>query len=557
MTPKLIDISSVARSLGIRAAEIESNGRHKAKIDLKILERLKRRKDSRYILISAITPTALGEGKTVTTIGLSMALNRLKYKSVCSLRQSSLGPLFGAKGGATGGGASQVLPQDEVNFHFTGDTHAVGTANNLLVSFLENSIFHANKLKIDPGSLTLKRCLDISDRSLRHIRYFLKVNNQKREIETGFEITAASEVMSLLTLSRDFSDMRSRLKAMSVARTAQKGLVKVKDLKADGMMAAVLKDAIKPNLVQTSENTPCFIHTGPFANVSIGSSSIVADRMALGLCDYVVTESGFGVDCGGEKFFDIKCRYSGFKPDACVLVCSLRGLKVQSRKFNIVPGKKIDAAIFKEDLEALLEGAANLKKQIQNVRIFGVQVIVCLNVFEKDTAKELEFIAAKAIEFGASDCVESTAWANGSRGAMELAASVVRHTRGRGSDFKFLYEDALPLKEKIEIVAKQIYGASGVDYSAPASEGLDLFSGEGFARLPVCIAKTQFSLSHDESLKGAPSGFRLPIKDVRLCSGAGFILAHASTMQTMPGLPIEPRGERVDVKTTGEVTGLS
>ena len=557
MSHKLKDILSVARRLGIRASEIEPNGRYKAKISLKILDRLKRKKDSRYILISAITPTALGEGKTVTTIGLSMALNRLKYKAACSLRQSSLGPLFGAKGGATGGGASQVLPQDEVNFHFTGDTHAVGTANNLLVSFLENSIFHGNKLRLDPGTLTLKRCLDISDRSLRHIRYFLKVDGQKREIEAGFEITAASEVMSLLTLSRDFGDMRNRLKNMSIARTAQKGLIKVKDLKADGMLAAVLKDAIKPNLVQTSENTPCFIHTGPFANVSVGSSSIIADRMALGLCDYVVTESGFGVDCGAEKFFDIKCRYSGFKPDACVLVCSLRGLKAQSNKFNIVPGKKIDPAIFKEDLEALSEGAANLKKQIQNVRTFGVPVIVCLNVFEKDTARELEFIVAKAIEFGASDCVESTAWADGSKGALELAKSVVRHTRQRGSDFRFLYKDEASLKDKIEAIAKQIYGASGVDYSAPASEGLDLFSKEGFAHLPICIAKTQFSLSHDESLKGAPSGFRLPIKDVRLCSGAGFVLAHASTMQTMPGLPIEPRGERVDVKATGEVTGLS
>ncbi|OIO35295.1 MAG: formate--tetrahydrofolate ligase [Candidatus Omnitrophica bacterium CG1_02_44_16] len=557
MTLKLKDISFVAKSLGIRGSEIEPNGRHKAKIGLNILERLKRRKDSRYILISAITPTALGEGKTVTTIGLSMALNRLKYKSACSLRQSSLGPLFGAKGGATGGGASQVLPQDEVNFHFTGDTHAVGTANNLLVSFLENSIFHANKLGIDPGTLTLKRCLDISDRSLRHIRYFLKANGQKREIETGFEITAASEVMSLVALSRDFGDMRSRLKAMSVARTTHKGLISVKDLEADGMMAAVLKDAIKPNLVQTSENTPCFIHTGPFANVSIGSSSILADRMALGLCDYVVTESGFGADCGGEKFFDIKCRYSGFKPDVCVLVCSLRGLKAQSNKFNVVPGRKIDPAIFKEDIEALSEGAANLKKQIQNVLIFGVPVIVCLNVFERDTAKELEFIAAKAKEFGAADCVESMAWAYGSRGAVELASSVVRYTRARGSNFKFLYEDALSLKGKIEAVASRIYGASGVDYSAQACEGLDIFSSEGFAHLPVCIAKTQFSLSHDESLKGAPSRFRLPINDVRLCSGAGFILAHASTMQTMPGLPIEPRGERIDVKATGEVTGLS
>ncbi len=557
MSPKLKDIRSIARSLGIRSAELESSGRYKAKIDLSILGRINRRHHSKYILVSAITPTALGEGKTVTTISLSMGLNRLKFKAACSLRQSSLGPLFGAKGGATGGGASQVLPADEVNFHFTGDTHAVGVANNLLVSFLENSIFHGNPLGIDPKSLFLKRCVDISDRSLRHIRYFLRSDNQKFEVETGFEITAASEVMSILTLSRDFDDMRARLRDMSVARTYAKDIVRARDLKADGMMAAVLKDAIKPNLVQTSENTPCFIHTGPFANVSIGSSSILADRIALGLCDYVVTESGFGADCGGEKFFDIKCRASSLEPDACVLVCSVRGLKAQSSKFLLVPGKKINPALFKEDLQALEEGIVNLRKQIANVRSFGVPAIVCINVFASDSSKEIGFVARKALEFGATDCVESTAWADGAKGALTLAKSVVRHTRKKESHFRFLYEDAVPLKEKIEMVAKKIYGASAVDYTPQAEETLDLCTKQGFGRLPVCIAKTQFSLSHDETLKGEPSGVVFPVKDVRLCSGAGFILAHASLMQTMPGLPQAPRGERVDVDAKGRVTGLS
>ena len=557
MAQKLKTISTVAASLGMRAGELELNGRYKAKINLSILERLKPRRNSKYILISAIAPTPLGEGKTVTTIGLSMALNRLKFRSICTLRQSSLGPLFGAKGMATGGGASQVLPADEINLHFTGDTHAVSVANNLLVSFLENSIFHGNPLNIDPASLTFKRCMDVSDRSLRHIRYSLKSNSRTFEIETGFEIAGASEVMSILTLSRDFADMRERLKRMAVAKSYQGRLLKSRDLKADGMMAAVLKDAIKPNLVQTSEHTPCFIHAGPFANVSIGTSSIVADRIALGLCEYVVTESGFGVDCGGEKFFDIKCRTSGFKPDACVLVCSVRGLKAQSHKFFIVPGEKINPLLFKEDLGALEEGAAHLKKQIENVRYFHIPVIVCVNVFPTDTPREIECVIRKSLEFGAQDCVESTAWRDGSRGILRLARSLVRLTRKRESNFKFLYEDNAPLREKIETIAKKIYGACDVDYSPEAHQALDFYTKEGFGSLPVCIAKTQFSLSHDETLKGAPSGFVLPIKDIRLASGAGFVLARASLMQTMPGLPHVPRGEKVDIDESGTIIGLS
>ncbi len=557
MANKLKNITDIARSLGIRPAELELNGAYKAKVNLAILDRMVSRRNAKYILISAITPTPLGEGKTVTTIGLSMALNRLKFKSVCNLRQASLGPLFGAKGMATGGGESKVLPEDEINLHFTGDAHAVNAANNLLVSFLENSIFHGNHLDIDPASLTFKRCIDTSDRSLRNIRYTLKSRGQKFEIETGFEITPASEVMSILALSRDIADMRKRLERMVVARTSKGGLVRAKDLKADGMMAAVLKDAIKPNLVQTSENTPCFIHAGPFANVSIGTSSIVADRIALGLCDYVVTESGFGVDCGGEKFFDIKCRYSGFKPDACVLVCSVRGLKAQSHKFSILPGERIDQSLFKEDLEALDEGLANLKKQIENARYFNIPVVVCVNVFLTDTKKEIELIVRKSHEFGADDCAESTAWKDGSRGILRLAQAVVKMTRKRKSGFKFLYEDDAPLETKIETIARKIYGASGVDYSPQAKEELDFYAREGFGSLPVCVAKTQFSLSHDESLKGAPSGFVLPIKDVRLASGAGFILAHTSLMQTLPGLPHTPRGEKVDIDKVGRIVGLS
>lgn len=557
MPAKIREIRKIAEALGMRRNEIEFNGSFKAKVNLSILERLRVKPASRYVLVTAMTPTPLGEGKTVTTIGLSMALNRLRLKAVCSLRQSSLGPLFGAKGMATGGGASQLLPADEINLHFTGDTHAVGVANNLLVSFLENDIFHGNPLKIDPSTIALKRCLDISDRALRHIHYRLKVDGRRLDIGTGFEITAASEIMSILTLSRDLSDMRRRLAEIVVARTKDGVCVSSRDLKADGMLAAVLKEAIKPNLVQTSEGTPCFIHTGPFANVSIGSSSILADRVALSLCDYVVTESGFGADCGAEKFFDIKCRYSGFVPDACVLVCSLRGIKAQSAKFRVLPGEKIDASLLKEDQQALEEGFANLKKQIENVGLFGVPVIVAINIFPTDTEKEIKWTAERALLAGACDCQVSTAWKDGSRGALKLAQSVVRHTSGKRPEFRFLYEPKDKLEDKIEAIARKVYGAGQVEYSSEAREALDFYTRKGFADLPVCISKTQFSLSHDEKLKGAPSGFVLPIKDLRLCAGAGFVLAHASTMQTMPGLPVSPRGCAVDLNAAGEVTGLS
>ncbi|MFH1691358.1 MAG: formate--tetrahydrofolate ligase [Candidatus Omnitrophota bacterium] len=549
-------IKSVAKLLRIKDCELEYSGQYKAKINLSILKRLPSKKRSKYILISAMTPTALGEGKTLTTIGLSMALNALRLKAAATLRQSSLGPLFGAKGAAGGAGLCTVLPADEVNLHLTGDMHAVGVANNLLVSFLENSIFHGNPLKIDANSITIKRCLDINDRSLRHIHYVLKSGHQKFEISTGFEITAASEIMSILTLSRDFDDMRRRLSNIIVAKTYDGNCVSARDLRADGMMCAILKEAIKPNLVQTSEGTPCFIHSGPFANISIGASSIIADRIALGLCDYVVTESGFGADCGAEKFFDIKCRYSGLKPDVCVLVCSTRALKAQSGKFHVVPGQKIDQAIYNEDIEALQQGAVNLKKQISNITLFGVPVIVCLNVFSTDTRKELDYIKEKSREFGALDCVESTVYQEGSKGALSLARSVVKHANRPEPALNFLYEDETSLAHKIETIAKKVYGAGSVEYSQVARQQLDFYESKGFGRLPVCIAKTQFSLSHNEALKGAPSGFVFPVKDVRLASGAGFILAHASLMQTMPGLPSEPRGEKVDVDVSGEVTGL-
>ena len=554
MKTRLLDIQRIARLLGVRSRELELHGRYKAKIDLSILGRLGRR--GRYVLVSAITPTPWGEGKTVTTIGLSMALNRMKHRAVATLRQASLGPLFGAKGVGTGGGACQIVPSEDVNLHLTGDMLAVEIANNLLVSFVENTVFHGNTLDIEPASILIKRCLDAGDRALRRIAYTLKAKTGPVAIETGFEITAASETMSVLTLSRDFADMRRRLKELVVARDRSGRFLTAHDVKADGMMAAVLKDALKPNLVQTSEGTACLVHTGPFANVSVGTCSVLADRIGLGLCDYVVTESGFGSDCGGEKFFDIKCRTSGLAPDVCVLVCSVRGLKAQSARLGITPGQAPDPALFRADTAALEEGLPNLKRHIDNVRLFGVPVVVCVNVFPTDTPEETAAVRAAARAFGAADAVLSTVWRDGSAGAMELAASVERTARTVKADFRLLYGDGLPLRDKITAVAQKVYGAGPVEFLPAAEEGLRSYEAAGYGRLPVCIAKTQFSFSADEHLKGAPSGFTFPVKDVRLAAGAGFVLAHATLSQTMPGLPAHPRGERIDVDEGGRIVGM-
>jgi len=555
MTTRLSDIQHIARQLGVRPSELELHGRYKAKIDLAILDRVGRRRGT-YVLVTAMTPTPLGEGKTVTTIGLSMALNRRRRRAVATLRQASLGPLFGAKGVGTGGGACQIVPAQDVNLHLTGDMLAVEVANNLLVSFVENTVFHGNPLGIEPPSVLVRRCLDVSDRSLRQIRYTLKAKTGAVEVTTGFEHTAASEAMSVLTLSRDFADMRRRLKGLVVARDRAGRFVTAHDVKADGMMTAVLKDALKPNLAQTSGGTACLVHTGPFANVSVGTCSIVADRIGLGLCDFVITESGFGSDCGAEKFFDIKCRYSGLTPNVCVLVASVRGLKVQSGKVRIVPGQPLDPALAREDVVTLEEGLANLKRHIENVRLFGVPVVVCLNVFATDTRREIELVLAQAKEFGAADAVVSTAWRDGAAGAMALAESVEKAAQQAAGRFQLLYDDGLPLREKIVCVAQKVYGAGAVDFSAKAEEDLRAYEAAGYGRLPVSIAKTQFSFTAEEHVKGAPSGFRFPIKDVRLAAGAGFVLAHASLTQTMPGLPPHPRGEAIDVDQAGRIVGM-
>ena len=459
---KMEPVVNIAERLRINKKYLIPYGNFIAKIDLGLLDEIKDRPRGKYILVTAITPTPLGEGKTVTTIGLSMALNELgKFTSTC-IRQPSLGPVFGIKGGAAGGGYSQVLPMEDFNLHFTGDVHAVGLAHNLAAAFLDNCLFKGNRLKINPDKIYWRRVVDVSDRFLRNVRIGLGSEDDGIPRDSGFDITVASELMAILALTEGLKDLRSRIARIVLADTMTGRALTTEDIKVAGSMAVLLKDAIKPNLIQTIENTPCFVHAGPFANIAHGNSSILQDKIALSLSDYVVTEAGFGADCGAEKFFDIKCRYSGLKPDAAVVVCSIRALKAHSGRFKIVAGMPLDTCLEKEDIAAIAEGSCNLKKQIENVKGFGVPVVVAINRFSCDSDKELEFVKNKAREFGAYDCCVSEVWAKGGQGGLELANSVVR-AAGEKSDFRFLYPLDIPIKEKIETIAGKIYGAGGVE----------------------------------------------------------------------------------------------
>lgn len=552
---KLKSILSIAGYLGIPKKYLELYGDHKAKVSLDILPVLRSKKPGKYIDVTGITPTPLGEGKTVTTIGLSMALNKLGEKAACNIRQPSMGPIFGIKGSGTGGGASKVLPVDGINLHLTGDTHAVESANNLCAAFLDNHLYRGNKLNIDLDRIFWRRVVDINDRSLRSVKICRGGGDCGIERDTRFDITVASELMAILALADSLADLRKRIGRIVVALTKDKKPVTCEDLKVAGAMTALLKEAIKPNILQTSEGTPCFIHAGPFANIAHGNSSIIADRMALKLCDYVVTESGFGADCGLEKFFNIKCRTSALKPDAVVLVCSIRALKVHSGKFKAVAGKELDKAIYNEDLAAVGSGCENLKKQIENVTQFGIPCVVALNRFPSDTTKEIDLVKRIALASGAFDCVTSEVYKYGSKGGIDLAKAVMKASRAK-SKFKFLYPLELSLKEKIEIIAKKIYGAGGVEYTPLAEEDIALYESLGYGKIPVCIAKTHLSLSHDPELKGRPSGFILPIRDVLPSVGAGFLYALSGKMLTMPGLPSRPIGEKIDIDSKGNIRGL-
>jgi len=549
-------VEKIAAKLKIGTKYLIPHGKHIAKIDLSILDKIRDKKKGKYILVTAITPTPLGEGKTVTTIGLSMALNRAgKLTSTC-IRQPSLGPVFGIKGGAAGGGYSQVLPMEEFNLNFTGDVHAVGIAHNLAAAFLDNSVFKGNKLNIDPDKIYWRRVADVSDRFLRNVRIGLGSKEDGFPRDTGFDITVASEIMAILALSSGLADLRRRIGRIVLADNASGEPVTAEDIKVSGSMSVLLKDAIKPNLIQTIENTPCFVHAGPFANIAHGNSSILADEIALAFSDYVVTEAGFGADCGAEKFFDIKCRASGLVPDAAVIVCSIRALKAHSGRFKIVAGMPLDTCLEKEDIGAVNEGICNLQKQVENVMAFGIPVVVAVNRFSCDTEKEIEFVKNKAKEFGAYDCCVSEVWAKGSKGGMDLAHAVIEASK-QPKKFKFLYPLGLPIKEKIRIIATQIYGAKDVAYEDLAEKKIRLFSARGWDKLAICMAKTHLSLSHDPALKGRPKDFVLPVRDVRASVGAGFLYPLCGKMQTMPGLPSRPVGEKIDIDSEGNIMGLS
>lgn len=548
-------IREIAEKVGIQDDELELYGNYKAKISLDILKRLKDRPNGKYIDVTAVTPTPLGEGKTVTTIGLSLGLNKIGKKVVTTIRQPSLGPVFGIKGGAAGGGYSQVVPMEDFNLHFTGDVHAVSVAHNLLSAFIDASFVHGNPLNIDPFSITWRRVVDVSDRALRDIVIGLggKTNGFPRQ--SGYDISVASEVMAILALATSIKDLRERLGRIIIGTTYDGDAVTAEDLKCAGSMAVLMKDALKPNLIQTLENTPVLVHAGPFANIAHGNNSILADEIALKLGDYVVTESGFGADCGAEKMMNIKCRYSGLKPDAVVLVCTVRALKMHSGKYNVVAGKPIDPGLTTEDLDGVEKGSSNLVAQIENMKKFGLPVVVAINHFVTDTDKEIELVRKKAIAAGAEDAVLSEVWGKGGEGGRALAEAVVKAC-DQPNNFHFLYPLDASIKEKIETIATEIYGADGVDYAPAAEAKIKLYNKMGLNNLPICMAKTHLSLSHDPTLKGRPQGFRLPVRDINASVGAGFLFPLCGDMRTMPGLPAVPAGTKIDIDENGVIKGL-
>ncbi|MEW6232340.1 MAG: formate--tetrahydrofolate ligase [Chloroflexota bacterium] len=552
---KMKPIAEIAKQAGLLDDEIEFYGKYKCKVSLDVLKRLKDKPNGKYIDVTAITPTPLGEGKTVTTIGLSQALAHIGKKVFTTIRQPSLGPVFGIKGGAAGGGYSQVVPMEDFNLHLTGDTHAVALAHNLLAAAVDAHIMHGNELGIDPYSITWPRVVDVSDRALRNIIIGLGTKDDGRPRQTGFDIAVASEVMAILALTTDLFDLRQRLGRIVIGTSKDGKPVTAEDLKVAGAMTVLLKDAIKPNLLQTLEHTPVFVHAGPFANIAHGNNSILADQIALKLADYLITESGFGADCGMEKFMDIKCRYSGLVPNCVVIVASIRALKMHGGLAKVVAGKPLAEVLKQENLPAVEKGCENLAKQIENALFFGVPVVVAVNRFTWDTDKEIALVQRKAKEAGAEGAYVSEVWAYGGKGGVELAEAVVKACE-KTSTFNFLYPLDAPIKEKIETIATKIYGADGVDYLPAAEDKIKLYTRWGFDRLPINMAKTHLSLSHDQNLKGRPRGYRVPIRDVRASVGAGFLYPLCGEMRTMPGLPSVPAFTYVDIDDQGQTVGL-
>ena len=555
VTPR--PIVEVARELGLRDDEIELYGPWKAKVRLEAIRRLEAQNPlGKYVVVTAITPTPLGEGKTTTTIGLAQGLSRIGRRAAVAIRQPSLGPVFGIKGGAAGGGHSQVIPMEDFNLHLTGDNHAVGAAHNLAAAFIDNSLHHRNPMGIEAQSIQWPRVVDISDRSIRRAVIGLGGRENGPPRETEWQITVASEVMAVLALASDIHDLRARLGRMVLAQTYDGAPVTADDLRVAGAMTALLRDALKPNLLQTLEGGPAFVHAGPFANIAHGNNSVLADRLGLATNEIVCTEAGFGADMGAEKFFNIKCRASGLRPDAAVVVATIRALKMHGGVGRIVAGKPLDPVLQEENVPAVRAGSANLAKQVENVLAFGVPVVVAINAYPTDTPGEVSAVREAALEAGARAAVVSTHFQTGGAGAEELARAVWAAAQEGAPDFHMLYADDASLRDKIETIAVRIYGAAGVDELPAASKALALYESLGFGRLPVCMAKTQYSLSHDPALRGRPTGFRVPIRDVKLSAGAGFVTPLLGEMRTMPGLPSRPGGENIDIDANGDIVGL-
>lgn len=541
-------IVEVASQLDISDDELELYGKYKAKIHTDVLDRLKDRPNGKLVLVTAINPTPAGEGKTTTNVGLSMALNKLGKKTITTLREPSLGPCFGIKGGAAGGGYSQVVPMDDINLHFTGDFHAITSAHNLLAAMLDNHIHQGNALDIVTKKIVWKRVMDMNDRSLRHIIVGLGKKGDGVMRESGFDITVASEIMAILCLATDLEDLKVRLSKMVVAYNSKGEAVTAGDLQATGAMALLLKDAIKPNLVQTLENTPAIIHGGPFANIAHGCNSVMATQTALKLGDYVVTEAGFGADLGAEKFFDIKCRYAGLKPDVAVIVATVRALKMN--------GGVAKDNLTEENLDALKAGSANLLRHLDNVAKYGVPAVVAINRFPTDTEAELELLRDLCKEKGI-DVVLSEVFAKGGEGGMELAKEVINICENRKSDFHTLYDVNDSIEDKMNTIATEIYGADGVDFTADALKQVRELEKLGLDRLPICVAKTQYSFTDDPKKLGAPKNFRITVREVKVSAGAGFIVALTGSIMTMPGLPKVPAANGMDILSDGTIIGLS
>ncbi len=548
-------LDDIASEIGLGSHLLEPYGEQVMKIKLAAIDELASTPKAKYVVVTAITPTPLGEGKTTTTVGLGQGFNHIGKRATVAIRQPSMGPTFGIKGGAAGGGYSQVVPMEVLNLHLTGDMHAVTAAHNLLAAMIDNHLFQGNKLGLDVNDITWRRVLDVNDRALRNIVIGLGPRADGVTRQTGFDITAASEVMATLALASSLADLRRRLGRIVVGYTPAGLPVTAEELDGAGSMAVILRDAIKPNLLQTLENTPVLVHTGPFGNIATGNSSVVADLIGIHTGDYLVTEAGFGADMGAERFFNIKCRNSGLRPDAAVVVTTVRALKAHSGKYKIVAGRPLPPELLRENPDDVLQGAANLRKQIENVRLHGIPAVVAINAFPTDHPSEHRAIRDVATEIGARSAV-CTHFADGGRGAAELAEAVAE-AADEPSEFRFLYPDEASLREKIEIIAARVYGAARVDYSVQASKQLDTYEKAGFGQLPICVAKTHLSISSDPSLKGAPTGWAMPVREVRASVGAGFVYPICGEMRTMPGLSANPAAARIDIDAEGEIIGLS